>query len=174
MRSLYLDRLTRISFRAVKGLPYPRPKFLYSLPLANAVGSFFIMAPGNRSIVQRSWGLQELETRTLASGSSTDAVEQKRLTYGQQFKYDEFVVMPGRVAAATFSFIFAVSATALALIAPVCSLFYFPSLQYYSILTPAMMSHSSAGCLRKLCPSPAQGLRTSCVFVLLLIPHLLT
>ncbi|KAJ7176765.1 Saccharopine dehydrogenase-domain-containing protein [Mycena filopes] len=51
-------------------------------------GAFYFMAPTNRALVQRSWGLFETETedRTLPR-------------YGPAFKYDEFLVTGGPVSA---------------------------------------------------------------------------
>lgn len=78
------------------------------------------MAPGNRQIVQRTWGLQELEARTLALKGGAGLAEQKRLTYGPHLKYDEFIAMPNRIFAAAFSFVFVLTFSALATISPVC------------------------------------------------------
>ncbi|KZP18410.1 hypothetical protein FIBSPDRAFT_595724, partial [Athelia psychrophila] len=102
----------------VKGLNYPRMKLLYSLPIKNIVGSFFFMAPTNRQIVQRTWGLQELEERALSLRGGVDLAEQKRLTYGPHLRYDEFIAMPNRIIAAAFSFIFFLTFGALAKISP--------------------------------------------------------
>lgn len=118
----------------VEGLPSPRPRLVYSLPLLSPVvrGGFFLMAPGNRAILQRTWGLQELEARRLAINTNTNSphgpgvrAEQQRLTYGQQFKYDEFIVMPNAIAAALFGIFFALGAVALNFFSPVCYRLYF-------------------------------------------------
>ncbi|KAF7983029.1 hypothetical protein HWV62_24676 [Athelia sp. TMB] len=122
MEEVPKDKLRRAArgyaLSPVKGLSYPPIKLLYSLPIKNIVGSFFGMAPGNKQIVQRSWGLQELEARTLALGSGQGIAEQKKLTYGRQLKYDEFLAMPNRFIAAAFSFVFAVSMATLAFVKP--------------------------------------------------------
>jgi hypothetical protein len=61
------------------------------------------MAIGNLQIVQRSWGLFELAKRNprLALGptSQPGAVHEdtSELTYGSQFKYEEFLVLPTRL-----------------------------------------------------------------------------
>lgn len=117
----------------VKGLKYPNPKLLYSLPIRNIVGSVFVMAAGNKALVQRSWGLQELEARTLASNGGAKLEAQKRLTYGPHLRYDEFLAMPNRFFAAAFSFVLALTMGALVAVKPVSTTFPPPSVSKTSL-----------------------------------------
>jgi hypothetical protein len=89
------------------------------------------MAPTNRAVVQRTWGLHELEARRLAISTNssakhstsipdTQASEKQRLTYGRQFKYDEFLAMSNAVSAVAFGIVFALGAVALMFLPPVC------------------------------------------------------
>ncbi|KAF8840367.1 NAD(P)-binding protein [Paxillus ammoniavirescens] len=86
----------------IQGTPSPRPRAFYSLPISNPPiqGTLYLMAIGNLQIVQRSWGLFELAKRNprLAFGptSQPGAVHEdtSELTYGSQFKYEEFLVLP--------------------------------------------------------------------------------
>jgi hypothetical protein len=116
----------------VQGLPSPHPRLLYTLPLSSPAirGAFYIMAPTNRGVIQRTWGLHELEARRLAISKSSNAnnitstpdaqaAEKQRLTYGRQFKYDEFVVLSNAVSAIAFGIVFALGAVALMFLPPV-------------------------------------------------------
>ena len=50
----------------IGGPPLPL-QFLYSLPIPGMkplIGAFFIMGPGNTAVVQRSYGLRELQAKT--------------------------------------------------------------------------------------------------------------
>jgi len=115
----------------VEGLPSPRPRLLYTLPLSSprVRGSFFPMIGVNRSILQRTWGLHELEARRQSMHVNTNAVgqpdaqaEQKRLTYGREFKYDEFIVMPNAIIAVLASIAIAAVLASLTFIPPVGNL----------------------------------------------------
>src|ERR1700720_1064405 len=86
------------------------------------------MASGNRSVVQRTWGLHELEARCLSHRlqAKTNAIdnpdalkEQRRLTYGPQFKYDEFIIMPNALIAVMFTVTFGIVLACLKSILPV-------------------------------------------------------
>ena len=110
----------------VVGLPRSPPRLLYTLPLFPTIrGTFFVMAPTNISIVQRTWGLHELEARRTslqsnASGPGPESrAEQQRLTYGRQFKYSEFMVMPGAVSAVAAGIAITIVFAALAFLPPV-------------------------------------------------------
>lgn len=116
----------------VEGLPSPRPRLLYTLPLSSprVRGSFFAMVGANRSIVQRTWGLHELDARRPVIKASTSAndqpdarAERKRLAYGRQFKYDEFIVMQNVPAAILFTIAFTIGLASLAFIPPLRWLF---------------------------------------------------
>lgn len=134
---------TSISHPTVKGLNYPRHKLLYSLPIKNTAGSFFGMAPGNKQIVQRTWGLQELEARSLSLRGDAGLAEQKRLTYGPHLKYDEFLAMPNRIVAAAFSFVFVFTFGALAAISPVCKTSHSYLLQYTHTFAAPLVSQEA-------------------------------
>ncbi|KAK7691924.1 hypothetical protein QCA50_005329 [Cerrena zonata] len=75
----------------LKGVVQPLPRLLYTLPFTSPPtwGSIFIMGTVNRMIVQRTWGLKELWSRTHTEHPET---ERKQFTYGPQFKYSEFRV----------------------------------------------------------------------------------
>lgn len=88
------------------------------------------MTPTNRAVVQRTWGLHELDARRTAlrmnnkasvgaPGIQSLVSEKQRRTYGRQFKYDEFLVMSNAVSAITFGVVFALGAMALVFIPPV-------------------------------------------------------
>lgn len=120
------------------GLSSPRPRLVYTLPFSNprVRGAFFVMAPGNRAVVQRTWGLHELEARRLelrANSKDTGVPgaqqQQQSLTYGRQFRYDEFIAMPNAAVAIVFSIVFALGAAAMAFITPVIYL-------VFDLLTP--------------------------------------
>jgi len=80
------------------------------------------MAMTNVKVVQRSWGLFELARRRLrdvdqtSKHSATDIVQS---SYGPNFKYEEFVVLPSAFYAVIYSIIMAVIATSLVLFRPV-------------------------------------------------------
>jgi short subunit dehydrogenase-like uncharacterized protein len=120
----------------VQGLPSPHHRLLYTLPLSSPAvhGAFYFMTPTNRAVVQRTWGLHELDARrtalrmnnnTSASASEIQSLvaEKQRWTYGRQFKYDEFLVMSNAVSAIAFGVVFALGAMALVFIPPVRWLF---------------------------------------------------
>lgn len=75
----------------LKGVPQPAPRLLYQLPFTSPPtwGGVFVMGIVNRMIVQRSWSLRELWSRTHPDLSEP---ERKQITYGPDFKYSEFRV----------------------------------------------------------------------------------
>ncbi|KAG0703333.1 Saccharopine dehydrogenase-domain-containing protein [Suillus ampliporus] len=101
----------------VKGTHSPQPRILYTLPYSNppVYGAWYFMAITNLQVVQRSWGLFEFARRV----NHRDATNVAQLTYGPNFKYEEFVVLPSALYAVTYSITFAVVATALVLFQPV-------------------------------------------------------
>lgn len=128
--SLIPDLILFIYLILVRGLPSPHPRLLYTLPLSYppVCGAFYLMAPTNRAVVQRTWGLHELDARRMAlrinnsasaSETQTLVAEKQRRTYGRQFKYDEFIVMSNTASAITFGIVFALGAMALIFIPPV-------------------------------------------------------
>ncbi|KAH7906635.1 Saccharopine dehydrogenase-domain-containing protein [Hygrophoropsis aurantiaca] len=79
----------------VQGVPNSRPRLVYTLPFSSPPvrGPWFVMAVINRQVVFRTWGLHELTAR-LNIGQSEVAESSKTLTYGPNFKYEEFIVFP--------------------------------------------------------------------------------
>jgi hypothetical protein len=80
----------------------------------------------NRAVVQRTWGLHELEARRLGTNASSNTVskpddlaERKRLTYGLEFKYDEFMIMPNATAAILLTIGFWIGLATLTFVPPV-------------------------------------------------------
>ncbi|KAG1740831.1 Saccharopine dehydrogenase-domain-containing protein [Suillus paluster] len=92
----------------VKGANSPKPRMLYTLPYSNrpVYGAWSC---------KRSWGLYELARRA----NHHDATNVAQLSYGPNFKYEEFVVLPSALYAVAYSITFAVIATALVLFQPV-------------------------------------------------------
>ncbi|KAL0065576.1 hypothetical protein AAF712_007487 [Marasmius tenuissimus] len=84
----------------VEGARCPQPRPLYKVkvpgkPSRSVVGSFWMMALPNRSIVQRSWGLLEQEFLSNESPSA----EVARARYGPSVVYDEFLKTRGSISA---------------------------------------------------------------------------
>ncbi|KIJ66143.1 hypothetical protein HYDPIDRAFT_110317 [Hydnomerulius pinastri MD-312] len=88
----------------VRGTPSPRPRLFYSLPVSNppVQGALYLMALIDLQIVQRSWGLFELAKRSpnLVFGTTPQPRDERKdpseLSYGSQFKYEEFLALPSR------------------------------------------------------------------------------
>lgn len=103
----------------VTGPKPPGVSLYYSLPIPGArplIGSFFFMKPANKALVQRTFGLLELEART------SNLKEVKLARYGPGFTYDEFLVMPSVFRAVSFSLIFMTGFLLVAFVKPVCTL----------------------------------------------------
>jgi hypothetical protein len=78
-----------ISFLTVRGRTQP-PSLFYNLtPHSPPItGAFFLMRGANTAIVDRTWGLHEVQVR-----QRDQAPEHlKRLAYGPNFVYDEFII----------------------------------------------------------------------------------
>jgi len=58
------------------------------------IGAYFFMERANKALVQRTFGLLELEART------SNAKEAQMDRYGPEFVYKEFMVAPGVVSVA--------------------------------------------------------------------------
>jgi hypothetical protein len=86
-----------LDMSAVKGLPNPPERLFYTMPYAHPTryGARWIMRAINRPVVQRTWALFEIAK----SRSSKNAA----LAYGKEFRYDEFVAMPGLFTAIAFT-----------------------------------------------------------------------
>jgi hypothetical protein len=93
----------------VKGRVQSKKMFYRLTPHSPSIqGAFFFMTPSNKAIVERTWGLHELEAHRTESrtrsdttgGTSNDNNDKvrtlhemaKRLSYGPQFVYDEFII----------------------------------------------------------------------------------
>lgn len=95
----------------VNGARAPRPRILYTLPYSDRpiYGAWYFMAITNSQVVQRSWGLYELARRA----NHLDATSVTPFSYGPDFKYEEFVVLPSALYAVMYSIILAAVATLL-------------------------------------------------------------
>ncbi|THH20820.1 hypothetical protein EUX98_g8510 [Antrodiella citrinella] len=96
----FIRQLSRQDFYLsnVHGVPNPPNHMTNQLPLSNPpiYGAVYVMAGVNRAIVHRSWGLHEYDMRK----SLTSRTPEKRLlTYGPQFKYEEFLAVSSRASA---------------------------------------------------------------------------
>ncbi|KAG5349342.1 hypothetical protein C0989_004483 [Termitomyces sp. Mn162] len=105
------------------GEVFPAFRLLYEqvIPGETSVpGSFFLMAPGNTKLVQRTFGLLELQTITATqSGSSAEATKiARRERYGSSFAYEEFLIMSSRFSAIAFSTMFMTGFLLLARLSP--------------------------------------------------------
>lgn len=93
---------------------------LYTLPYSDRpiYGAWYFMAITNSQVVQRSWGLNELARRA----NHPDATSVTPFSYGPDFKYEEFVVLPSAFYAVMYSIILAAIATLLVHFQPVSHL----------------------------------------------------
>lgn len=109
------------SLSPVLGQPSPPPRFHYTLPSSSPVkhGGLFLLASGNRAVVQRTWGLQQYQLLS----TSMSSVRNEALAYGPQFKYEEFLVKPNAFVAVTSSLTIAIGMFCLAVFSPVRWLF---------------------------------------------------
>ncbi|KAG6329381.1 hypothetical protein ID866_9707 [Astraeus odoratus] len=86
----------------VRGVPSPRPRAFYSLPILDRPpmrGALFLMVIVNKQVVQRSWGLFELATRSteiVFPPEVSSLGDLSLLPYGPAFKYEEFMVLSSR------------------------------------------------------------------------------
>ncbi|KAG6827628.1 hypothetical protein H0H92_011031 [Tricholoma furcatifolium] len=112
------------SLSPVKGNAFPQWRFLYDQSIPGeptTTGSFFFMGPGNKQLVQRTFGLLELQARAEALQPGTPEEVKRtvlRERYGPSFAYDEFMIMPSRLTAAIFSIGFALGFSLVALFSP--------------------------------------------------------
>lgn len=83
------------------------------------------MALVNLQVVQRSWGLFELATRNprLVLGTSRQSggehEDTTELSYGSQFKYEEFLALPSRLHSLLLALFLVILAGAMRLFPPV-------------------------------------------------------
>ncbi|RDB25074.1 hypothetical protein Hypma_007419 [Hypsizygus marmoreus] len=126
------DSKQDFSLSPVEGGLLPAFRFLYNLAIPGdkpILGGFFVMQPTNRKLVQRTFGLLELQaiesqcTHFAPGPSSELAKNALREHYGRTFRYDEFIVMPSRLSAIFFTTAFAFGIGMLSLVAPVRWLF---------------------------------------------------
>ncbi|KAF8058737.1 Saccharopine dehydrogenase-domain-containing protein [Lyophyllum atratum] len=109
------------SLSPVEGRPMPKFKLLYnqSIPGETSVaGAFFFMQPTNRKLVQRTFGLLEMQARIDAAGSVENLKAARRERYGPEFGYDEFLVTPSRLSAVIVSSVVAFGFGMLAMVTP--------------------------------------------------------
>ncbi|KAF9050022.1 saccharopine dehydrogenase [Panaeolus papilionaceus] len=95
-RRLLKESGLQYSLSPYVGIIKPEFRAIYKLPIlgeATLIGGPFVMAPTNKHIVQRTWGLLEYEARE----KKTKEAELTR--YGPQFSYDEFMQTNGVVSA---------------------------------------------------------------------------
>jgi len=100
-----------------------RPQFrlFYDLHIPGerpTLGSFFFMQPTNRSLVQRTFGLLELQAleENNRSHSSTSLAQKER--YGPTFAYDEFFVMRSKTSSFFLTVSFVIGLALMAYVAP--------------------------------------------------------
>lgn len=115
----------------VKGIQSPRARMVYTLPHSSrpVYGAWFFMAITNSQVVQRSWGLYEFARRV----NQHNATAVAPLSYGPNFKYEEFMVLPSAFHAKMYSIIFAAIAALL---------FFFQPARWFA---------------RKIMPRPGEG-----------------
>ena len=71
------------------------------MPFSRKWGSYWVLSPPNRGVVQRTFGLREIAA---ASSSARDASEGDAARYGPRFRYAEYMVTgTSRVVAALYS-----------------------------------------------------------------------
>ncbi|KAI6101403.1 Saccharopine dehydrogenase-domain-containing protein [Pisolithus croceorrhizus] len=106
----------------VEGVPGPRPRAFYALPIDPSMrGVLYLMSIVNKQVVQRSWGLFELASRSpdlVLPSESFAAQDVSGLSYGPTFKYDEFMVLPSRLQAIFVVLFLATVAFAMATLPP--------------------------------------------------------
>ncbi|KAF9562971.1 hypothetical protein CPC08DRAFT_662407 [Agrocybe pediades] len=81
------------------GLRSPPLRLLYNLAVPGAKklqGALFVMAPPNRAVVQRTFGLLEMEQKY-----AKDKLQARKSAYGPDFCYDEFMVTSSTLHAVT-------------------------------------------------------------------------
>ncbi|KAG2366662.1 NAD(P)-binding protein [Suillus spraguei] len=100
----------------VKGTPSPPPRMLYTLPHSNqpVYGAWYFMSITNSQVVQRSWGLYELARRVNHHNTTTVAP----FSYGPNFKYEEFMILPSALYATMYSILFAATTALLVFFQP--------------------------------------------------------
>ncbi len=112
----HLERMHHSCCFVVVGPRLSRIPLYYSLPIPGAqplIGAFYFMEPANKALVQRTFGLLELEART------SNSKESKLARYGSSFTYDEFLVMPSVFRAVSFTLIFVTGFFLVAFVKPV-------------------------------------------------------
>ena len=121
----FMALIEKVPFRVIKQsmLPYslspyvglaPRFRFLYSLPVPGSKtikGGIFIMGDGNRALVQRTFGLLEIQSRGKTGAHPkllllffhlivpSDDKKRRLQSYGPDFCYSEFQATSGTLSA---------------------------------------------------------------------------
>ncbi|KDR76288.1 hypothetical protein GALMADRAFT_473621 [Galerina marginata CBS 339.88] len=78
----------------------PLLRFLYNLPIPGTKplkGAIFLMAAGNKAVIQRTFGLLEMQAR------DSKAKDAQLARYGPEFCYDEFMGTSGTMSALVFT-----------------------------------------------------------------------
>ena len=141
-----MTAIEKVPFRLAKQarVPYslspyvglaPHFRLLYSLPVPGSKtikGAIFVMGAGNRALVQRTYGLLEIQSGGKTSAHlkfssfflfftllSSDDKEHQIQSYGPDFCYNEFQATSGTISALFLTTALIVGFTAL-LIKPVC------------------------------------------------------
>ncbi|KAJ8591048.1 NAD(P)-binding protein [Rhizopogon salebrosus TDB-379] len=146
-KSKLLATRRNFALSPVEGTPSPRPRLLYTLPCSDrpVYGAWYFMALTNLQVVQRSWGLFELahrRSRGVDRVNEGNATDMAQLSYGPNFKYEEFVVLPSAFYAMIYSIVLAVIAASLVLFKPVSYFFQSFLVRWFA---------------KRIMPSPGEG-----------------
>ncbi|KXN89437.1 hypothetical protein AN958_05599 [Leucoagaricus sp. SymC.cos] len=101
---------------SVAGHRPPSPQLYYKLPVPGArplIGAYFFMESANKALVQRTFGLLELDART------SNSKEAQLGRYGPDFVYEEFMVLPNVFTAVLYTLVFMAGFLILAFVRPV-------------------------------------------------------
>ncbi|KAG1828525.1 Saccharopine dehydrogenase-domain-containing protein [Suillus variegatus] len=129
----------------VEGTHSARPRMLYTLPYSDrpVYGAWYFMAITNSQVVQRSWGLYELARRL----NHHNATAVAPFSYGPNFKYEEFVILPSALYAMVYSIVFAAIAALLVCFQPV----------RYLLLVLVAEEITARWLARRIMPGPGEG-----------------
>lgn len=105
------------------------------------------MEPTNKALVQRSFGLLELQARTSKSK------EAQLARYGPDFAYDEFLGMPNAFAAVSYTLVYMTGLMLFFSLRPVRILFFCP----YMFRTSKLTCSQVRWLVQKFLPKPGEG-----------------
>ncbi|KAF8167524.1 Saccharopine dehydrogenase-domain-containing protein [Crassisporium funariophilum] len=109
LRRQSMKPYTLSPFEGERPLPF---RFVNKLPIPGAttlIGAFFVMGPGNTALVQRTFGLLELQAKGLEHSCLATRVKHKDekevrvQRYGPEFRYNEWQVVPSTMYAIAFT-----------------------------------------------------------------------